>query len=96
MSPDLSATGVAAGRGSSGGGAVPSAPVTITSDCMFGCSVQKIANVPALPNVREYVSPVLRNPESNEPALSVTVWRATPVFTHESVVPTGRVILAGL
>ena len=52
-------------------------------------------NVPALANVRVYVSPVNMNPESKLESVAVTVCGNAPLFTHDTVAPVDTVSEAG-
>ena len=61
-----------------------------------GWTVQWYGYTPALLNVKVYVSPFARRPESKAPVSEVAVCEIWPVFVQQTVVPGGTVTSAGL
>ena len=60
-----------------------------------GWTVQWYGYTPALLNVKVYVSPFARRPESKTPVSEVAVCEIWPVFVQQTVVPVGIVTSAG-
>ena len=81
---------------------VVAAGFTMMVPCMFECTRQWYANVPAVAKTCEYELPGLMHApagqlglESNAPVSEVTLWITPPVLVQVTVVPAVTVIVAG-
>ena len=69
--------------------------LTVIVPVMNEWIVQWYGYTPALSNVKEYMSPGDSNPESQTAVSDVDVCVIWPMFTQQTVVPTGTVTSAG-